>query len=266
MAEQPDLVLLGYGVDDSLQLTVESQRILSRVGKAYTVGLQPNVARFLKSLRVEVRDLSDHFVPGGSFSDCYLDIADYLLRRVAEEQPVIFLTPGNPLFLNSLSRFLALQARQHELRVQVLPGVSIFDTIVCDIGLDVGTFGVQLLDAQRMVTRRQQINADIPLIVLQMGGFGLEAVADAEERNVSPAAFDELVAHLGKYYPQDHLVTLLNREPGQGAAAKTVPLSRFRDLVQHFAPSSSLFIDRLREQKQRSAPIVTTEPQEAGHA
>ena len=39
----PHVILLGYGVTDSLQLTVESQRILARHGSACGVGLPANL-------------------------------------------------------------------------------------------------------------------------------------------------------------------------------------------------------------------------------
>jgi len=139
MPQQPDLILLGYGVEDALQLTVQTQRILSGVGKVYAVSLPPGLAGFLKSQRVQVEDLTDRFQPGRPFADCYLDVADHLFRRTAAEQPVCFLSPGNPLFLNALNRFIVMQAGQRGLNVQTYPGVSQIDAVISDIGLDVAT-------------------------------------------------------------------------------------------------------------------------------
>jgi precorrin-6B methylase 1 len=245
----PDLILLGYGVDDSLQLTVQTQRILVQTGKVYSVSLPPSLARFLKSQRVEIEDLTDRFEPGRPFSECYLDVADHLIRRTAEEQPVCFLSPGNPMFLNSLNRFLYMQAQQRGLEVQVLPGVSQIDAIVSDLGLDVGTFGLQVFDARRMVARRQVVNPAVPLIVVQVAGFSADAVA-APDAEVSGGGHETLAAYLGQFYPQEHLVTLINREIGQGASRATLPLSRFSELVTNLRTSSTLFIDGVRPQRQ----------------
>ena len=63
----PHIILLGYGVSDSLQLTVESQRILARYGSAYAIGLPPNLDAFLKSQRVRVTDLAAKLAPGREF-------------------------------------------------------------------------------------------------------------------------------------------------------------------------------------------------------
>lgn len=245
MPDQPDLVLLGYGVDDSLQLTVQTQRILAQAGKVYALALPPALARFLKSQRIEVEDLTDRFQPGRPYSDCYLDVADHLFRRAAQEQPVCFLSPGNPMFLNALNRFIVMQAGQRGLSVQTYPGVSLLDAIVSDLGLDVGTFGLQLFDARRLVSRGQQINTAVPLVLLQLAGFAAETVGG---HAAAPADYEPLAAYLARFYPHEHLVTLLNREPGQGPARATLPLGRFAELVQHVAPSSSLFIDAVRQQ------------------
>jgi precorrin-6B methylase 1 len=249
----PDLILLGYGVDDTLQLTVQTQRLLAQTGKVYSVSLPPSLARFLKSQRVEIEDLTDRFTPGRPFSECYLDVADHLIRRTAEEQPVCFLSPGNPMFLNSLNRFLYMQAQERSLEVQVLPGVSQIDAIVSDLGLDVGTFGMQVFDARRLVTRRQQINPAVPLILVQVAGFSADAVTEPEAE-VPPGGYDALAAYLAQFYPAEHLVTLINRELGQSAARATLPLSRLGELVTNVRTSSSLFIDAARPQRPSAPP------------
>jgi precorrin-2 methylase len=245
----PDLILLGYGVEDTLQLTVQTQRMLTETGKVYSVSLPPSLARFLKSQRIEIEDLTDRFQPGRPFSECYLDVADHLIRRTAEEQPVCFLSPGNPMFLNSLNRFLYMQAQQRGLEVQVLPGVSQIDAIISDLGLDVGTFGLQVFDARRLVARRQSVNATVPLIVVQVAGFSAEAVSEPGV-DAPAGGYETLAAYLGQFYPQEHLVTLINRELGQGAARATLPLSRFGELTANVRTSSSLFIDGVRPQRQ----------------
>jgi uncharacterized protein YabN with tetrapyrrole methylase and pyrophosphatase domain len=250
----PDLILLGYGVEDTLQLTVQTQRLLAQTGKVYSVSLPPGLARFLKSQRIEIEDLTDRFTPGRPFSECYLDVADHLFRRTAEEQPVCFISPGNPMFLNSLNRFLFMQAQQRGLEVQVLPGVSSLDAIINDLGLDAGTFGLQVFDARRLVTRRQMINPAVPLILVQVAGFTADAVAEPEA-GATPDGYEALAAYLAQFYPAEHLATLINREVGQGAARATLPLSRFGELTANVRNSSSLFIDAVRLQRsQRPSP------------
>lgn len=249
MAEA-DLVLLGYGVDDSLQITVDAQRLLARTGTTYTLGLPPNLARFLAAQRVATIDLADRFLPGRPFEDVYLDVADALLRRAAEERPVILLTYGNPMFLNSLARFLYLQAKERNLSIDVRPAVSQFDQIVSDLGLDVGATGIQLFDARRLLGRQQQVNPRVPLLLLQLAGLGT-SVVPVPENPSDGADFDGLAAYLRQTYPAEHMVTLLNLPAGtQPANRTTVPLGRFAELVPQVINTSHLFVDAIRRPRQ----------------
>lgn len=83
----PHLVLIGYGVTDTLQITVEAQRLLARYGSAYSLGLPANLAAFLKSQRVKVADIASRMAPGRDYADSYLDIANFLIGRTAHERP-----------------------------------------------------------------------------------------------------------------------------------------------------------------------------------
>jgi precorrin-6B methylase 1 len=248
--DAPNLILMGHGVGDTLQLTVEAQQILARVGKAYVLYLPPSLRRYLKSLRVKCVDLSGRFDENRAFSDVYLDIAELILRRTAEERPVVVLTQGNPLFLNSLNRFLIMQARQRKLSVKVYPSVSPLDVVVCELGLDIATFGLQLFDANRLVSRTQRVNPSVPLLVLQLGGFALEEAGSLD--GPDPTAYQPFVAYLARFYPPEHPVTLINIGIRQTARA-TVPLSRVAELVPHVGATSYLFLDAVR-QKQAAQP------------
>jgi uncharacterized protein YabN with tetrapyrrole methylase and pyrophosphatase domain len=243
--QNPDLILLGYGVDDTLQLTVETQRVLARAGFAFTLGLPPNLARFLKSQRVEHTELTYLFRPGRDFSECYLDVAQVVLKRAASDPPAVLLCQGSPLFLNSLNRFLVLQARERGLNVSILPGVSPFDAIVSELGLDVGA-GLQVFDARRLVARGIAPNTALPLLIMQAGGFGAGA------NGHDPATYEPLAAFLAQFYPPQQPVTVVNT--GAGGGRSTVPLSRFDELVSHIGAASSLFIDATRRSAPTAAP------------
>jgi len=249
MNDQPDIILLGYGVDDTLQLTVEAQRVLARIGATFTVGLPPNLARFLKAQRVECIDLAGRFEAGRSYADCYLDVADAILRKAADEPPAVFLTQGSPLFLNSINRFLVMQARERKLTVQTLPALSAFDAIVSDLGLDVGTFGLQLFNARRLVARRQQVNPEVPLLLLQLAGFAAETVEPAHQDDA--VLYQPLAGYLRQFYPAEHAVTLVNTAgSGRSGGRQTVELARFAELIPHITSTSNLFVDAVRQRAQ----------------
>lgn len=236
---------MGYGVGDGLQITVESQRVLAHLGRCYAVGIPPNLERYLRSLRVEYVDLTAGLPSSRPFADAYLDIAEAILQEIADDPPVVVLSPGNPLLSNALNRFLMIKARERKLRVQVLPAVSPIDILVCATGLDVGTFGLQVFDARRLVARGRPVDTSVPLFLLQLAGVA--ATTPGAPLSRDPDAYARLTETLLKWYPVDHPVTHLGdgSEPG-AARLTTVPLARFEEIVPHIGTGSTLFVDLVR--------------------
>lgn len=242
---RPDIVIVGAGTHDAVHLTVDSQRILDRVGKAYAVHLPPRLARHLRSLGVKVVDLSDRFRAPRPFSEVYVEIVTFLLQRAERERPIVVLVPGTPMLLDSLSRLLVVEGRQRSLQVEVHPGVSPLDVLVAYAGLDVAGFGLQVFSASMLAGRRPRLHPGVPLLVLELAGLGARTTSDTESPH--PARFRGLVAHLARFYPATHPVTLINTTAVPGARAHaTLPLSRFGELIPHVRATSNLFVDARR--------------------
>ncbi|MGE0601130.1 MAG: SAM-dependent methyltransferase [Dehalococcoidia bacterium] len=238
----PNLVLAGYGVTDSLQLTVELQRMLARVGTAYSIGLPPNLAAFLKAQHVKVTDLASHLAPGRAYAEGYLDIANFLIERTGQERPVIFLAPGNPLVFNAVGRYLAMEGRRLGLAVQVMPAVSQLDLIIAAIGLDVSTFGLQVFDAARLVSRRIQVNPLVPALLMNLGGIGADLVPGPSS---APPDLAGLLAHLAPHYPGEHPAVVVQLS-SSGASIASVPLANLGSVSSQIQESAHLFLDLVR--------------------
>lgn len=237
----PHIVLAGFGVTDSLQLTVETQRALARYGSAYTLGAGPNLLQFLKSQRVAVIELDGRIALGKPYADSYLDIAHFLVERTAHERPVILLAPGHPLMFNAVSRYLASEGKRLELAVQVLPGVSPLDAIIGGIGLDVSTFGIQVFDCTRLVQRQLPINPAVPAILMNAGSAGLSTPENVQVPDLRP-----LVAYLASCYPREHPVAVVNLS-GTGLAVAPAKLANLPALADQLRAGSHLFIDVVRQ-------------------
>jgi len=244
-ASRPDLLLVGYGVGDSLQITVQTSRTLARLGRCYVLGLPPNLAAYLRSIHVDAIDLVARLRPGLGFSEAYLALAEAILQEVADDPPVAVISPGNPLLSNSLNRFLLLKARERKLQVQVLPAVSPIDVLIATTGLDVGTFGVQVFDARRIVARQRHIDPSVPLVILELAG--LAATDPVAPISPSSEAFEPLAELLRTTYPADHPVThVADGSAGAQSGPVTVPLSAFATIVSGIGNGSMLFVDLVR--------------------
>jgi hypothetical protein len=236
----PHLILAGFGVHDRLQLTVETQRLLARYGKAYTIALPPGLRAFLKSLRVQIVDLDDRFAPGRHFGEAYLEVVGYLLERVALERPVILLSPGNPLLMNTVARTLVIEGRRLGLSVQTVAGVSPLDVIINDIGVDVGLFGLQVFDAHWLTAQGLEMTPSVPAIILNLAGFDLSTVPDSPPI----AEYGPLIKHLRRFYDSSQEVTLIRTSPsGTGFTFGRARLGSVVSQPEALAASTCLFID-----------------------
>jgi len=238
-----DLYLIGFGVGDSLQITVESQRALTRAGRAYALALPANLERYLRALGIAVVDLNESMRSAQSFEEGYLAAAAVVLRKVEEDPPIALLSPGNPLLSNAIARFILMKARERGLHVQVLAGVSPIDVAISLTGLDVGTFGLQVFDARRAVLRNQSINPSVPLLLLQLAAVGVERPgADPTDRTT---AYSGLVSYLAKVYPLEHGATHLGWAKESGFIARSFALESLPELSAEFRDQSTLFLDRV---------------------
>jgi precorrin-6B methylase 1 len=238
MADGGHLVLLGYGVADSLQVTVEAQRAIGRATTVYAVTPPPGLVQYLKGLRVKVVDLGEK-LSEGSGPAAVLDVADFLLRRAVLEPPAVLFSPGNPLFLNNLARLLLQAANERGVAVTLVPGVSLLDTVISDLGLDVTTRGLQVFDARHLLGLRHQPNPRVPLLVLEVG-----ALAQGFEGAQPQDVFAGFAAYLGGFYPAAHAVTLITESTGRGAfARRTVTMEQLGELLPIAGVDSVLFLD-----------------------
>lgn len=232
----PHLVLLGYGVADTLQFTIEAQRAIGRATTVYAIAPPPSLITHLKSMRIKVVDLADRLAVGHEGA---LDVADFLLRRAALEPPAVLISPGNPLFLNNVARLLLQAANERSIAVTLIPGLSVLDTVISDLGLDVTTRGLQIFEARHLLGLRHQPNPRVPLLVLEVGALAV-GFPQAEPATVHAAFHDYLAA----FYPADHAATLITETTGRGVfARKTVRLHDLPTILQDAPADSTLFMD-----------------------
>ncbi len=219
-----DIYLVGTGGAGGLQFTVEAQRILDRVGKAYALHLPGPLQRHLRSLRVKVVDLSDRFTAPRPLQDAYLEAAEYLMERAAAEHPIVVLTPGSPLFLNSISRLIVLQARRAGMTVRTIPGISPLEALISYVGVDVANFGLQVFTAHRLAARPTRIDTTVPLAVMELAGVGATTTDTTPADD--PKRYAHLLRALARFYPADHPATMVNLTAGNGGRSHaTLPLA-----------------------------------------
>jgi hypothetical protein len=242
MPDEPSIVVGGFGVADTLQLTIETMRSAQRAGHVLAVSPPPNLVDYLTANRVRVVDLTDGVTDETPYVDAYLQIVDTVLRQAEVDPPAVLLVPGSPLFFDNLTRFLVETARERGSSVRILPGTSPIDAIVAELGIDVGARGLQIVDARSLVASGQVLSMRTPAVVT-----GIDALVDPR---IVPAGTDpdslfrSVAAQLTRSFADDHLASVVTPgTPAKPVTSKLATLERLRDVVR---PGSLLFIDAVR--------------------
>jgi uncharacterized protein YabN with tetrapyrrole methylase and pyrophosphatase domain len=163
----PEVYLLGSGIKSVLHFTVETIQALKVCRTLFVLHDDRMVHDFLKQHCSDVRDLAELYPDVGFRSEVYEKIANVVVGEAANGGSIAFLVHGHPLFLVSAAELLINLLRARNILVHLLPGVSSFDTIMCDLAIDYA-YGIQIFDATTMISRGWRLNASLPALVFQI--------------------------------------------------------------------------------------------------
>jgi uncharacterized protein YabN with tetrapyrrole methylase and pyrophosphatase domain len=200
-----DLYLVGSGLLGTLHFTVETLQALEACNVVFILHDDLSVHRYIEGLGPRVVDLAEHYDDHRQRSEVYRSISEHVVRAACDDAPVACLVHGNPLFLVSASEYTLELARRHDLGTAVLPAVSSFDTVLCDLGTDFG-YELQIFDATTLVTRRRDHDPSTPTLIFQLASMGASGVIRDEP---DPLVLHPLQQRLLRSYPAHHEMFLV---------------------------------------------------------
>ena len=205
--QRTHIYLLGSGIRGALQFTQETIQALRASRVVYVLHDDTMVLDAVRELCPQVEDLATLYSPGDVRSNVYRTISEKLVAEAISGGPSIaFLVHGHPLFLVSATEYTLELARSKGLRVEMLPAVSSFDTLLCDLEIDYG-YGLQLFDSSTLLAVDWQPNPQVPMLIFQLATTLCDKVVDTEP---PPQVLRPLVEKLLRTYPPDHLCTVVH--------------------------------------------------------
>jgi precorrin-3B methylase len=217
-----DISIVGLGIVAVHQMTREVEGVIRQSRHCLLADPSFGVRSYLQSICPKVTGLNSFYEPGKSRLPTYRRMAAEVIDAALAEAPVCFATYGHPLVYCYPTTLIKRAAVLLNLRVEIFPGISSLDTLLIDLGVDVGLEGLQMYEATDLLLYRKPIHKEIPCILWQA-----HVVADptyqTERRLVED--FLPLQNYLLDFYPPKHLVTLV--------LSKTFPL--VEPLVETFS-------------------------------
>ncbi|OXM68492.1 SAM-dependent methyltransferase [Amycolatopsis vastitatis] len=165
--------LVGIGMLPQRDLTAGGLAAL-RASKVVLYSSFPHLRPWLGSLGLSrIEDICDHYADGGKDVDNYTAIVGAVVGAARRNGDVAYLVPGHPnLGVTATQRFLAMAATDDELDVEVVPGVSSIDTISMDLSLDLLERTCVIVDSNRLLLLRQQLDPRAGVLVYHASAVG----------------------------------------------------------------------------------------------
>jgi hypothetical protein len=249
-----ELYLVGLGIVGVRHSTREAEDCIKASKRVFYVDHGFGIREFLEELCPNVTPLLGEYKESGSRLTTYQKMAALAVNAALDDPPVCFATYGHPTMFVYPSMLIQRAAGLLGLRVHVVPGISIFDTVLIDLGLDPGLTGFQMYEATALLIEERILQPDVPCLLLQV-----DTVESAlfTRRQSRPNRFVRLQQHLEKFYPPDHEVisVLSSTFPILVPIRQKFPLRRLAHEYAKGTHSGTLYIPPLGRAGSRNAEL-----------
>lgn len=235
-----DLYILSYGLHPSRDMTLQTFEYLTQCSEVYVM-INRQLSAFLESHHIPYTDIAFMYKEGLKREQIYQDIATFIIEQAKQRDNICYLTYGNPMLFDKPCQIILEQAQRLDLAICLVPALSFLDLMLTKLQIPIGTWGLCIYEATRLVWDNIAIDNRIPCFIAQIGGFAdLYARGDKLHQ---PEEFSALIDYLRRFYSSDHLVTLCDSdETGQDLLSCTVPLCLLSLLAPGINAASTLYI------------------------
>ena len=167
----PGVYIVGQGVKGVSQLTLEANKVLTNMDLIVYMDSGSEVHEYISIIGKKGFNVLPWYQEHWDRMMIYEKIANYIIRQAKRLQRVAYLASGNPLFLNSICELILNFSKIAGIRVEVFSGVSSIDTIITDLRIPVGDFGLQCYDATVFGQIKPKIDTSVPLMLFDPGVF-----------------------------------------------------------------------------------------------
>ena len=210
-----DIGIVGTGIVGAHQVTREAEEVIRRSNHTFVIASGYGIPEYIETLCSRVTDLGYLYQPGMNRLPTYHRMAAEVVSAALVEAPVCLATYGHPWVYCYPTTLINRAAPLLGLHVEVFAGVSAFDTLLVDLGIDIAQSGIQMYEATDLLLRQRPIQSDVTCVIWQPTVIG-DPTCPAGP--YASQQFEPLQNYLLRFYPSDHQVKLVT--------SKTHPLMR----------------------------------------
>jgi uncharacterized protein YabN with tetrapyrrole methylase and pyrophosphatase domain len=218
---------LGYGL--SGQVTPEARFHLDKADRLLYLVSDPVASAWLKRTWPDAESLHPLYGKSNDSEVFQQQMMEKMLDHVRQGERVCAAFTGHPAIVVPPVVNSVRQAREEGYDAKILPGISIEDCLVAELGIDPGVSGRQLYDATDFLLRPRIVDTTSCLVLLQSGTLGEQLFR--EEQNANRSVIELLVAALLVHYPPQHEAVIYEtaQNPLIGCKSISVPIAELAD-------------------------------------
>ncbi|MDJ0907996.1 MAG: SAM-dependent methyltransferase [Woeseiaceae bacterium] len=206
-----DIHIVGLGVSSIHQITREAEQAISVSNEVLYLDTGAATRRYLEERCERVTALHESsYEEGDHRLNAYHHMAAKVVDAAMSHAPVTFAVHGHPLVAVYAPFLIMDMAKVLGLIVSVAPGVSAFDSIVAELGIDPSIEGLQMYEATDLLLRRRPLQPDVPALIWQIGNLESRLHTMRVSR---PERFERFFSYLGQFYAEDHPVIAIYTSP-----------------------------------------------------
>lgn len=221
--KQPKITVVGLGPSRFGLITLESwQTMQAAEHLVLRTRIHPTVAEIEKR-GLTFSSYDGFYEEAPDFETLYRHIAEDLLRRASEQGDIVYAVPGSPLVAERTVVLLRELAKETDIAVDILPGMSFVEVMYTRLGID-PIEGLTILDAEDVSTLKERPAQS--LVITQV---------------YDPIIASDTKLMLMEFYPDEYEVTYIHNLALPDESIRKIPLyelDRQKD-VDHL---TSLFV------------------------
>lgn len=242
MSALADITVLGLGLCGLEHITREAERAIGTAREVLYLDTGVATRDWLEARCPRVSSLYEQtYVQDHPRLGAYHVMAARVVAAALDHAPVVFAIQGHPLVFVHAPVLVRDLAAVLGLSVELLPGISAFDTLFADLWLDPCVYGLQVYEATDLLLRRRPLQPDVPALIWQVGNLETRLHTTRVSR---PERFERFTRHLLQFYPGDHPVSAVYCSPHPLVPTERIelPLARLGEHAHLLHPGLTLYL------------------------
>ena len=163
---QPDLFIIGLGVIIPEHVTRQASQALSKCRRIYSIVQEPPHLWLPADsfAQTEVVNALGFYREGELRANNYKRAALAITEAIGGGRPLGYVTYGNPTSYDRVAQELVEHGKKRGFTVEIVPGISSVDTILCDLMIDMAP-GIQVFEASWLFTCQISPIPTIPVLL-----------------------------------------------------------------------------------------------------